>query len=387
MNERNQQQRTPDTPAADKASPLSAREAAESLGVHERTIRRAIARGDLPATKRSGMWEIHGANLIDWSAKHSRSNHAIPAIQPLSTAPTTPPFRVPTPRTPLFGRVREVRNIVERIGDPRCALVTLTGPGGSGKTRLALAAAAETAGQFADGICFIDLSSLHDAGLVLPGIATALDLNAAAERSVYERLRAWLAPRTALLILDNVEHVTPAAIDLARLLEDCPGLTILTTSRVALKLSMEHQIPIPPLQLPPRMPECDLAVTGASPAVQLFIWRARTFDPSFALTTSNAKTIEEICRRLDGLPLAIELAAAHTRILALTDLLDRLRLSMLSDGPANQPDRLRSLRRAIDWSYALLAPESQRAFRAIAVFADGFGPDAVAWVMGIDSDQ
>jgi predicted ATPase/DNA-binding CsgD family transcriptional regulator len=285
---------------------------------------------------------------------------------------------LPAPLTSFVGREREVAAVANllRRGDVR--LVTLTGPGGVGKTRLALALAEELAADFADGVAFVDLAPLADPELVAPTMASALGLRRTGDRPFAERLVEAMRDRHLLLVLDNLEQVAAAAPLLVYLLAACPRLTIITTSRVLLHVSGEHDYPVPPLALPGPAEPADTAE-----AVRLFVERARAADPAFSLTPETAADVAAICCWLDGLPLAIELAAAKTRLLAPAALLARLdrRLPVLTGGARDQPTRRRTVRDALSWSYDLLSPPEQALFRHLAVFVGGFtleAADAVA---------
>ena len=302
--------------------------------------------------------------------------------------PLTPPFvtrdTLPALLTALVGREREVAAVVALLRTPDVRLVTLTGPGGVGKTRLGIAAAAVAAPAFDDGVVFVPLALVSDPALVLPAIAHALDVWEASDRPLMDSLIAALhGPR--LLLMDNVEHLLPAAAEIAQLLTACPQLTILATSRSPLHLSGEHCYLTPPLALPPgdRLPTWSLATFGAT---AFFVERARAVSHDFIPTNEDAAAIVNICRRLDGLPLAIELAAAWVRVLSPPALLERLerRLPLLHGGGDDQPARLRTMRDAIAWSYDLLPPEAARLFRLLAIFTGGFNLSAAEAVGGDD---
>ncbi len=272
----------------------------------------------------------------------------------------------------LIGRHTEIAHVRERLDDPAVRLITLIGPGGSGKTRLALRVAEECAGNYRDGVCFVDLSSARRTAAVLVAIARALGLKETMDRPPHDEIVERLRGRRMLIVLDNLEQVTEAAGALAKLLGECPDLTLLATSREALHLRMEHLYPIPPLGLPPAGGTRTASRIAHCESVQLFIDRARAVRPDFQLTDDNAPAIAEICRRLDGLPLAIELAAARLRLLTPDLLRDRLgdRLALLRSGARDLPERQQTLRATMEWSYELLEPEEQRLFEFLAVFAD-----------------
>lgn len=300
----------------------------------------------------------------------------------------TPSVQGPMPRTSLIGRECEIAAARALLLDEAAPLLTLIGPGGVGKTHLALSIAHALKGRFADGTVFFDLSSIRNSSLVLPTIAQAVGVRLDDSRPVTSLLTAALRPRQLLLILDNCEQIRDAGPGIADVLAGCPALQVLATSRAPLRLQAEFLLAIPPLPLPSRR---DLAPSdlAKNPAVALFVARARAADPAFALTAANAVDVAAICAGLDGLPLAIELAAARLRLLSLDALraflADPLRL--LTDGARDRPDRQRTLRHTIAWSYDLLAPGDQRAFEHLAVFAGGIDLEGAAAVLDVDQPE
>lgn len=297
-----------------------------------------------------------------------------------------PPSRydvLPTPPNALIGRGREIESILALFWRAEVSLVTLTGPGGTGKTRLALEVAARLMPDFAGGACFVPLAALGHDRLVIPAIAHALGFEESAGRSVDEVLHAALRNNELLLVLDNVEHVMGAGPAIAELLAACPRLKILATSREPLRLRAEHLYPTPPLSLPKLHAPASPDRLARSEAVALFVERARAVRPEFALTQENAAAVAELCTRLDGLPLAIELAAARARGLPAETLLAWMgrRLSLLTDGARDLPVRLQTMRDAIGWSYDLLTRPQQARFRRLSVFAGGFTPEAARAVV------
>jgi predicted ATPase/DNA-binding CsgD family transcriptional regulator len=286
---------------------------------------------------------------------------------------------MPAPRTSFVGRAREVELVQALLRRNDVRLVTLTGPGGVGKTRTAIrvASAAPHAAHF------VDLADVQEPALVLPTIAAALGVRPDG-RPVLDNLRAALRDGDALLVLDNFEQILPAAAALAALLDTCPHVTLLVTSRAVLGIPGEHVVDIRPFPTP-RVLSAEAATdAGDLDACRLFVDRARALDPKFALTGANAPAIVGICQRLDGLPLAIELAAAWIPVLSLGALLDQLehRLALPSSGPASAPRRQRSLRDTVAWSYGLLSAPAQALFRRIAVFNGGCSLEAIQAICG-----
>jgi len=300
----------------------------------------------------------------------------------MSASPGTawqPAHPLSTTLTPVVGREADLDGVLALIDDRACRLVTLTGPGGVGKTRLALYIAATLIEEFERDVVYVPLAALREPDLVLPAIGQALDPTFDGSEGHEERLVESLRARpNLLLVLDNFEQLLDAATHVARLLAQCADTTILITSQAALRIPGEHLYPLRPLSTPPAE-LTEVEEIQRSEAVTLFLNRAQAVKPDFALTEGNAAAIAEICRRLDGLPLAIELAAARTNILSPEALLARLsnRLQVLGGERRGVPDRLRTMRHAVAWSYDLLTPAEQGLFRALSVFAGGFPLDAV----------
>src|SRR3990170_4890443 len=275
----------------------------------------------------------------------------------------------------LFGREREVPALRRLILDDGVRLVTVVGPPGVGKTRLAAEIVKQLADRFDHGTVFVDLSPLTDAALVPTTIARAVGVREVPDRPVMERLAPYLEPQHLLLVLDNFEQVVDAAEFVSALIETAPRLSVIVTSRAPLNLRIEREFPLEPLATPA---EATLEAVQRSPAVALFVERARSVQPTFALTPQNAASLGEICTRLEGLPLAIELAAVRVKTLPPAALADHLTapLAVLTTGSRDAPDRHRTLRHAIAWSDVLLDPRERQLLRRMAVFAGGWSLDA-----------
>lgn len=295
------------------------------------------------------------------------------------------PNNLPSAVKTFVGRQAELDRVRELVLSPGVRLVTLTGTGGSGKTRLALRVAETLLEPFKDGVFLVDLAPLAHGELVLGAIAEVLRVPATAGRGLVDSLATHLAGKEVLLVLDNFEHVLEAAPDVAAILSATPTVDVLATSRVPLRVQGEHELRVDPLPLPPGDASVDELIR--SPAVQLFAERAREIRGEFELDAATASATAEICRRLDGLPLAIELAAARTRVLSPSALLDRLgaSLDVLTAGAADVPSRQRTLRSAIAWSYELLEEREQILLRRLGVFRGGCSLDAAEGVCGEDA--
>jgi predicted ATPase/DNA-binding CsgD family transcriptional regulator len=304
-------------------------------------------------------------------ALHPPSGYPAAVVTP--TAARARATGLPIPPRPLIGRGREVEEVAGLYAGDGARLVTLTGPGGVGKTRLALALAERLSERFPDGVYWLELGRLADAGLVLPEVAAALGVSEAGARGVADLIRRALDCRETLLVLDNLEHLLAVVPELGALLGTCPGVRLLATSREPLGLQWEQLYPVEPLGLPDSRRDPSAATVGLAPAVALFVQRARAADPAFALTDANAAGIAELCRRLDGLPLAIELAAARVRLLPPAELLARLgdRLDLLASRERDRPARHQTLREAVAWSFDLLSDEERAVLRRLAVFEGG----------------
>ena len=359
---------------------LSTSEAAAALGLSQAAIRRAIASGDLAASRQGAAWHIVDDELVRFARQRNLPLPLVPRERSVPhLAPVAPASALPTPSSELIGRDAEVARLITLLEDPATWLVTLTGPGGIGKTRLALAAAEAMQDRLTDGAIFVDLSGVVRAADTVPAIAQALGLREIAGQDQRSQIASFLRTKNLLLVLDNVEQILDAAPEIAEIARQA-GATVLVTSRAPLRVGGEREMPVPPLPLASRDATPDELL--ASDAGRLFVERARARDPSFGVDDQSAPLIAQICARLDGLPLAIELAAARSKLLPPRQLHDRLErtLTLLTHGDRNAPPRHLTMRDAVAWSYDLLAPEEQRLFRQLAIFAGGFTLDAAEWV-------
>jgi predicted ATPase/class 3 adenylate cyclase len=342
-----------------------------------------LVRGELPV----------GVELVDLGEHRLRdlraSMHVFQVGAP-GLASTFPPLRstdslprsLPAQLDRFVGRVHELRDIVERLGSTR--LLTLFGPGGTGKTRLAVQAANALRNDFADRVCFVDLSACRDVESVLSVTARSIGAREQETGPLLDAVKERIGSQAMLLVFDNFEQVTEAALAVSELLRDCPELKLLVTSREALNVSGEQVYPVPPLALPGvEVGYGSVAVLAESEAVQLFVERARAIRPDFELTAENAAAVRDLCIRLDGLPLAIELATARLALLSPQALVERLgdRLNLLTGGARDAPERQRTLRDTILWSYELLTGAEQRLLALLAVFS-GMTLEAVEAVAG-----
>ena len=291
--------------------------------------------------------------------------------RPLPSTQKRPGHDLPAQLTPFIGREGEIAGVQALLATAR--LVTLTGPGGTGKTRLGLQVAESVAENYADGVTFVALASTTDSALVPNTVGHELGVVERPDQSLVKTLGRYFGQKHSLLVLDNFEHVLEAAPMVSKLLAAAPRLTVMTTSREALRLNGEHEYLVPPLTVPDVAHVDSITDLSAYESVTLFIQRARAISPNFSLTEDNAAAVASICLRLDGLPLAIELAAARIKLFSPQQMLERLegRLALLTSGPRDLPARQRTLRNTIDWSYHLLDEGEQRLFARLAVFTGG----------------
>jgi predicted ATPase/transcriptional regulator with XRE-family HTH domain len=368
-------------------SGLTQEELAERAGLTPHAVS-ALERGTrtrpYPHTVRSlaralGLDDDERADLLAAVPRRGPSAQAAPDDVP---APSRRAPALPVPPTALLGRDAEVDAVVAALTSPSTRLLTLTGLGGVGKTRLALAVAAAAASSFADGVVWVPLAAATDPRLVLPTLGRAAGVSGVEGLDAVAVVSAALATSQVLVVLDNLEHLLPAVPDLGELLHACPGVTVLATSRAALRLRGECEHPVRPLELP--RPSAGADAVLASPAGALFVERARAVASGFAVDDSNARDVAQLCGRLAGIPLALELAAAKVRLLSPAALLARLDTAMASAGARDLPPRQQTMQATLDWSYELLDPDQQRLFRLLGVFTGGFTLDAAEAVAGGD---
>ncbi len=341
------------------------------LGISERSVRRAVSEGRLRAVRLGAAYRLDALDVERFGAQR---------ITLVNTPGPADPPSPPALASRFIGRAAELKQLLALLADPGERLLTLTGPGGIGKTRLALEAAGMMHPHLQDGVRVVFLESTRDPALVSAAIAQALGAEDASGSDAPQHLHRALRDAHLLLVLDNFEHVLPAAVEIAHLLKDAPGVRILATSRAPLRLAAERVIPLLPMAI------AEGAVTRetllASDAGELFLDRAQRQGPLPLLDDETAWTIAQICARVDGLPLGIELAAAATRLFTVHEVLEHLPpcLPLLVDGPRDAPARHAALRDAIAWSYDLLAPAERWLFRQLAVFAGGCSFEVVVAV-------
>jgi predicted ATPase/class 3 adenylate cyclase len=313
---------------------------------------------------------------------HQVTVEGLPASFPPLHSLELRPNNLPADLTSFIGRDRQIREISARLAGTR--LLTLTGPGGTGKTRLAIRVAEELIGDYRHGTWFVPLEALRDPELVPPAIATAVGVSLPADRPAIAALETWLAERELLLVLDNCEQVTAAGSSIARLLAAAPGLRVLATSRIPLHVRGEQEYPVPPLTTLPDGPALTAERLSQFEAVRLFIERAVAVKPEFQVTNANAPAVAQICARLDGLPLAIELAAARIKLLGPEQILVRMEqnLSLLSSTAQDLPERQRTLRGAVAWSHELLSRPDQTLFARLSIFRGGCTLESAETVCG-----
>ena len=355
---------------------------AKAIGALERGERRR----PYPATLR----QLSAALGLDDAGRQTLFEAARPTTDehpPASSFATSAQATLPSYLTPLVGRDQEIAVAMGLLNRPGVRLLTLTGPGGIGKTRLAVELAREARKSFPEGVFFVDLSPLSEAAQVPMAIALMVGARETSRHNALESAVAALRDRNVLLVLDNCEHLLDAAGSLVELLAACPSLTMIATSRARLRVRGEQEYRVPPLDLP-RSGAREVTELGDSAAIALFVERTRSVQPDFALTPDNADWVRRICERLDGLPLAIELATARFAVLSLPAMLERLEggLQLLSSGPRDLPERQRTMRDAIAWSADLLGEAERVTFRRLAVFIDGCTLDAAEAVCSTGDD-
>jgi predicted ATPase/DNA-binding XRE family transcriptional regulator/Tfp pilus assembly protein PilF len=369
-------------------------ELADRAGISERSVsdlERGVSRRPYPDTLKRLAEALaltpDQTTAVLAAARTAPSERTVPHV-------SSPTAALPHPLTSIIGREREEAEAVHLLRQDRVRLLTLTGPAGVGKTRLALQIAATVAGEYADGVRFVDLGATRQAREVLPVIAWALGVREAEGQSAYHTLCTHLRERQLFLVLDNLEHVLDVAPELVHLLEQCPGVDALVTSRMRLDVRGEQLFPLLPLPLPPPDGLPDPGTFGQYAALALFLQRARAVRPDLALTPTNATAIAKICLQVDGLPLAIELAASRSGQFTPLELLKQFAsspkgswLSLLARGSRDRPERHHTMQAALRWSYDLLAPHEQALFRRMSVLVETFPPEAVEAIGAFDLPQ
>ncbi|HEX8498433.1 MAG TPA: helix-turn-helix domain-containing protein [Actinomycetales bacterium] len=382
---------------------------AETFGSRLRTLRERASLTQEELADRAAM-SVNGISALERGARKRPYPHTVRVLadalglvaadrewlcgaartapaQATGSAPPEPARPVPVAMTPIVGRDDDVGRVLDLLAEPAVRLVTLTGPGGVGKTRLSIEVAQHVADRFRDGVAFVPLAPVSDPAALPAAVARGLGLRDLAPGDgepgdLVAALAGHLRGTELLLVLDNFEHLAAAAPAVPALLACCPGLTVLVSSRAALRVRGEQEYGVPPLALPPSTRRALPEDVVASPAGQLFLARARSVLPSFEVTPSTADDVAAICWRLAGLPLALELAAANVKLLSLEGLLERLDQALSTGWTCDLPERQRGLRTTLDWSHGLLDPLAQNLFRRLSVFAGGFTIEAAEAVAG-----